>query len=279
MDFLIINGEITRKIEANLTHLFWDEQVVLSQKIWFGFGGIPLFNKNIDFLCQQLNTLNIEIPEFLKNTRELMRISKRMLNKNKLYRSGLINIQLFIFNSKINYVITSSSFAEFEFSISKQGMLVDFAEIQKYSLDKHARYSFYNGKLWEIAKAQIRSSAYQNSIITNENEMICEGISSNIFMIKDNALITPSLNSGCFEDTIRNPILEIASNLQLKIVEISNIKKERIIEMNEVFFASEEYGIKWVLGIERKRFVHQITLQINEQINNYLKEKVESSSR
>ncbi len=274
MDFLIINGKIIQREDANLTYLFFDEPVILSQKIWFGFGGIPLFTENIDFLCRQLNTFNIETPKFLKNTRELFRISKRMLNKNKFFRSGIINIQLFVHLSKINYVITSSSFTEFEFPISKQGLLINFAELQKYQGDKLARFSFYNRTRWKIVEVQLRGSSSQDSIITNEKEMICEGIASNIFMVKDKVLITPSIESGCFEDTIRNPILDVASKLQLKYIEISNIKRERIFEMNEVFLASEEHGIQWVLGIENKRFVHQISAQINDKINDYLKEKI-----
>ncbi len=113
MEFIIYNSEIIQKEDANLTHLFWDDLIVLSQKIWFGFGGIPLFNKNIDFLCQQLKVFNIEIPDFLEKKRELFRISKRMLNKNKFFRSGLINIQLFIIDTKIDYVISSIGYSDF----------------------------------------------------------------------------------------------------------------------------------------------------------------------
>jgi branched-subunit amino acid aminotransferase/4-amino-4-deoxychorismate lyase len=275
MDFLIINGEIIRKEDANLTPLFWEKSFTLSQKIWFGLGGIPLFNKNIEFLCQQLSTFNIEPPKFLKETRELFRISKRMLNKNKFYRSGLINVQLFLTGSQINYVITSHGSTEFEFPISKQGLLVNFSELQKYSANRLNQHSFYSTTNWEIINSQLRNSNFSNSILLNEKGMICEGIASNIFMVKDHTLITPSIESGCFEDTIRNPILEIAGKLQLKTFESPKTKREDIIGMNEVFFASEEYGIQWVLGIENRRYVHKVSEQIYEHLNNYLKSEVD----
>ena len=274
MDFLIINGKIIRKEDANLTHLFWDEPFVLSQKIWFGFGGIPLFHKNIEFLCQQLNVFNIEIPEFLKNRRELFRISKRMLNKNKFYRSGIINIQLFINDAKIDYIISSTGYSEFDFPISKKGLLVNFSESKRNMANQLNRYQFYNKTNWKIKKSQLRDSTFQSSILINEKGMICEGISSNIFMVKDNVLIAPALGSGCFEDTIRNTILEVASKLQLKSLELPNIKKEHISEMNEIFFASEELGIQWILGVENKRFVNSFTKQIHEKLNEIFKEKV-----
>lgn len=274
MDFLIINGEIIRKEEANLTHLFWNESVVLSQKIWFGFGGIPLFAKNINFLCQQLETFNIKTPEFLKNTRELFRISKRMLNKNKFYRSGIITIQLYLNGSKFDYIISSIAFPEFEFPISKQGMLVNFSDIPKHSENALNHYSFYNSINWKIIEAQFQNSQLKNSILLNEKGMICEGIASNVYMIKDKVLITPNLKSGCYEDTIRKLILEVTAKLKIKTLELPNIKKEYVLEMNEVFLASEEYGFQKVLGIENKRFVHQITADIYKKVNDYLKKKV-----
>ena len=274
MNFLIINGEITQKEDANLTHLFWDEPLVLSQKVWFGFGGIPLFSKNIDFLCQQLEVFNIDIPGFLKNKRELFRISKRMLNKNKFYRSGIINIQLFIIDTKIDYVISSIGYPEFKFPISKQGLLVNFSESKRRSANDLNRHLFYNKTNWRIKRSQLRDSTFQNSILINEKGMVSEGIASNIFMIKENVIITPSMGSGCFEDTIRNLVLEVAPKIHLKTVELPNIKKEHILEMNEIFFASEEMGIQWVLGVENKRFVNPVTKQIHQKLNDFLKEKV-----
>lgn len=274
MDFLIINGEIIRKEEANLTHLFWDEPVVLSQKIWFGYGGIPLFNENVEFLCRQLNAFNIDIPKFLKNTRELFRISKRMLNKNKFYRSGLINIQLYLNDSKINYIITSNAFPEFEFPFSMQGLLLHFSEINKNSENQLNQLEFFNQPLWQIEKLKNKKTPFYSSILLNEKEVICEGITTNIFMIKDNILFTPSLETGCYVDTLRNHILEIASQLNLKVMESSEVKKENIIEMNELFFASEEQGIQWILGINNKRFLHHHSIEIHKKLNDFFKEKV-----
>jgi branched-chain amino acid aminotransferase len=273
MDFLIINGEIIRKEDANLTHLLWDEPFVLSQKIWFGFGGIPLFNKNIDFLTQQLEVFQIITPAFLKNRRELFRISKRMLNKNKFYRSGIIKIQLFIAESGIDYTITPVAFPEFDFPILEKGLLVNFSESKRRPKNLLNRHLFYNKTNWKIKRYQLRDSGFQNSILINKSGMVCEGIESNIFMIKENVLIVPSLDSGGFEDTIRETIFNAAKLAGLKIAELPNIKKEHVLEMNELFFASEEFGIQWILGVENKRFVHEITKQIHKKLNDVLKNK------
>jgi branched-chain amino acid aminotransferase len=93
-------------------------------------------------------------------------------------------------------------------------------------------------------------------------------------MIKDDVLITPAIESGCFEDTIRKPLLDVATQLNIKSMELTNIKKDMIPEMKELFFASEKNGIQWILGVENKRFFPNISKRIHESLNKYLKEKV-----
>jgi len=274
MDFLIVNGDIIPEKEANLTPFLSDEPYVISQKIWFGFGGIPLFNENIQSLINQLKALNIEIPEFLKNERELFRVTKRMLNKNRFFKSGLLNIQLFINYGKIKYKIKAEPFNFQEFPFKKKGLIINVSNIHKDSSNSLYQYPFYNESNWRIAESRLKGLNFQNSVLLNENNMVCEGIRSNIFMIKDNVLVTPAMESGCFEDTLRKPVLEVANELKMKSMELSNIKKEFLLEMNEVFFVSERKGIELILGINNRRFVHLQSDNIYKKLNEYLNRKV-----
>ena len=93
-------------------------------------------------------------------------------------------------------------------------------------------------------------------------------------MIKGNTLITPALETGCFEDLLRNLILEIAGEQKIKVLESDKISKEEMLTMNEIFIASERSGIQWILGIENKRFVHHFSEIIYEQLDRRMKEKV-----
>jgi branched-chain amino acid aminotransferase len=276
MDFLIINGKVVSKQEANLTGFFWDEPFLLSQKVWFGYGGIPLFNENLECLEKQLDTFALPLPALFKNKRELFRLTKRMLNKNKFYRSGLINFQFFISLNTVNSVITSMAFSEFEFPISNQGMLVNFSEFKKNSELRLNKLKCHNLSIWNSAKAQIKDSQYQGSILLNEKNEICEGLGSNIFMLKDNVLISPSLNSGCYEDTLRSIVMDLAKSEKLKIIEMQGIEKSHLFSMDELFFASEEQGIQWILGIDNKRFVHGFSIKLHEELNKLLKSKISS---
>lgn len=274
MNFIIVNGEIVKKQETGFTSFFWNEPFVITQKIWFGFGGIPLFHENIEQLMLTINTLNAEIPNLFKNKHELFRITKRMLNKNKFYRSGIITYQVFIGPDETNTIISSFAFPEFDFPISKQGLIINFAEFEKYSGNPLNQFAFLNAPQWKFVDSRNHGTAFANSIFVNEKGNICDSISANIFMIKGKTLYTPSIETGCYSDSIRSHILEAATKLNLKISESTNIKKDDIFQMSEIFLASEEFGIQWILGVESKRFLHTYSIKIHEQLNDYLKQKI-----
>ena len=274
MEFIIVNGEIVEKEKANLTSFFWDEPVLLSQKMWYGFGGIPLFSENLNSIIQQLELFGTKLPKVFLHKRELFRITKRMLNKNKFYRSGIILFQFYINKTKINYVIKSSAFSGFDFPIAKKGMLVHFSNFKNNSQYPLQKFDFSNRANWSIEEAENEKNGMQNSIFLNEHGKICNGIAANIFMLKDNVLFTPALKTGCYFDNLSSYIIESAKRNKIKVFETDDIGIEILLEMTEIFLASEAVGIQWILGINKKRFVHRHSLEIHKKLNEILKEKI-----
>lgn len=274
MDFIIINGEIVKKSEPGFIPFFLDEPFVITQKIWFGFGGIPLFHENLENIKLILKTLNTVVPDIFADERELFRITKRMLNKNMFYRSGIITCQIYIGQTEINSIIRSFAFPDFDFPISKQGMIINFSEFEKYSGNPLNQFAFFNAPHWKFAGSRNLGTTFNNSIFLNEKGVVCDCISANIFMIKGKALYTPSIETGCFTDSLRGHILETAPKINLKVLVSDEIRKEDVIQMNEIFIASEEHGIQWVLGVGNKRYVHHYSEKIHELLNAHLKKKI-----
>lgn len=274
MDYIIINGEIVKKAETGYTPFFWDNPFVISQKMWFGFGGIPLFQESIFNLKQILKTLNTDIPALINDERELFRITKRMLNKNRFYRSGIISCNIYISKTETNTVISSTGSPDFDFPFSKQGLIVNVSDFVKFTGNPLSRFGYYNEPLWATAASTISGTMHNNSIFLNEKGIVCDCISSNIFMIKGKVLYTPALETGCYIDVLRNYILEIAPKLNLKISETDGIENVDLTGMNEIFLANGDQGIQWVLGVGNKRYVHHFSQKIHELLNDLLKKKI-----
>jgi len=274
MAFIILNGKITKKEEAGTELPAIEDAFLISQKIWFGFGGIPLFIENIKILLRQLDSVNMPLPDELKNIRELMRLTKRMLNKNRFYRSGYIYFQFFLKENKINTLVSGKSLNGLDFPSDEKGLLTCFSNQIKYSRNKFNNYAFYNKILWDVAMNELQGTYYKNTIILNEKDMVCECPYANIFMLNNDKIITPSPSSGCYIDLLRQIVIEATKKTGITTMEQENITKNDLLEMDEVFIAGESTGINWILGIGNKRFLHYHSPKIYREINKYLKQKV-----
>lgn len=273
MEFVIVDGEILKKKEANLTPFFLNRPRLYNFRIWYGYGGIPLLGENLNEITGFAGLTGIPLPALMENERELFRICKRMLNKNKLYRSGWLNFHLVAENEKTGLWITASPSQEFEFPLLEQGLLLRVAAHKKFSGNPLAKFQYYHHLTDEAEKTALAGSPYQNAIFFNEKEAVCDAIGAHIFFRKNQTLILPSPDTGCRDDVLRKTILALAMKSGLKILESAGIKKEELYGMHEVLLASTDYGIQWVMGIESKRYTRQYALVLHQKLNDYLKEK------
>ncbi|WP_167606282.1 aminotransferase class IV [Maribellus sediminis] len=277
MQFLIVNGNIIAKEEANLSGFLWNDPILVSQKVWFGFGGIPLLKENVANLKEQLNSLGADLPPLFTNFRELFRLCKRLLNKNKYYRSGHLLFQFSISAQEVNFLVTAENYTGFNFPLNEQGLLVNISSARKGSKQSFNNLSSQNQLFWNAAKTTLAETPFQNSIICDEQGFVIESIAANVYFIKNGVLITPSLESGCYNDVMRKIVLEQAAEMQLKILEPTEIKTELLFDMDEAFLVSEARGFEWILGIENKRFVRSFSRAIFDNINEFLELKVNQS--
>jgi branched-chain amino acid aminotransferase len=250
------------------------DPLIISEKVWFGYGGIPLLKEKTEQIIFQLKNLGAVVPELFQNQKELFRRIKRMLNKNRFYRTGLINIQIMITNTETYFFLFATPHTEMEFKYFEKGVLVSLTDIQKQSKNilqtKMDQARFIN----LLAAVKSNDVHTQNFVFLNEKGMVCDAGLANIYFIQKNVLITPSLETGCITDNLRSLVLEASKKIGLEINESAEVDPESIYIMNEIFFAAEATGIQWVLGKNNKRFVHSVSLKIHKELNTILKSMV-----
>lgn len=272
MKFLIVNGEVVELAETHLLQIQTDFSFRLSQKTWYGFGGIPLLRENLDQIKNQVLILKLSFPKDLENYRETFRLIKRMLNKNKFYRSGQIHIQILWNKNEVQTLISCNSFSMFDFPFSEDGLLTTFSKQRKNSGNTVNLYPFFNQMIWEISLAEIRHTLFQQVIVLNEKNEVCESAFANIFLIKGNKLFSPPPKTGSYSDILKPYVLETASGFGLKIYH-EPIIEQSLPEMDEIFIVSELTGFQWILGINNKRFINQNSEGIYKKLNEFLKQK------
>lgn len=88
-----------------------------------------------------------------------------------------------------------------------------------------------------LAYQEAKKSNADEALLLNTRGFIAEASRANIFLVKDNCLITPSLECGCLAGITRDTVLGIAAKAGIKIIE-DKIKVEDLRGCDEAFLTN-----------------------------------------
>ncbi len=102
------------------------------------------------------------------------------------------------------------------------------------------------------AREEAKRKGGEEGFFINSNGFVSEGASSNIFLVKDNILITPSLNQGVLPGVTRSFVIELASLLGIEVAERAVLLSE-LYEADEVFITASIKEIMLVKSIDGEK--------------------------
>lgn len=112
--------------------------------------------------------------------------------------------------------------------------------------------NFLNNILAKIEA--IEAEAYE-AVMLNYQDFVAEGTICNIFFIKGDTLFTPSIDVGILDGITRVIIMELASNVGLKIGE-GHYRKQDVYEADEVFISNTTMEIMPVRQVDSQVFAN-----------------------
>ncbi|MEM9479746.1 MAG: aminotransferase class IV [Verrucomicrobiota bacterium] len=115
-----------------------------------------------------------------------------------------------------------------------------------------------------IALAHAKKNGGTEAIFGNTSGQLCEGTGSNIFVVRDDQLITPPLSSGCLAGVTRAIVLDLCEDFGLSCKE-TDTPFEELAEVDEAFLTStlrEVQPIATVDGKALKRVPGELTLKL-----------------
>lgn len=118
-----------------------------------------------------------------------------------------------------------------------------------------------------LAKTEAVDSGFDEAILMNSQGKVCEATGMNIFMVRNNKLITPSLDQDILEGITRDSILTIAKDLGIEI-EQREIDKTELFIADEVFLCGTAAKVTPVKRVENYHLPQEknITLKIKDKL-------------
>ncbi len=235
----------------------------------------PLFfDKHYARLVNSLAILSIELPSEYSENYFRFHIN-RLLQKNRIYKGARVRLTVFresggFYSPKTNkacFVITAGELPEEKYTLNTKGLNAGIFKENKKPVNKLSGIKSCNSLFFVLAGLWRQQQELDDCFIVNDKGRIVEGLSSNVFLVKNNVLFTPSISSGCVTGTMRRTVMELAENQGVSTKEVDGFTEGNLKIADEVFFTNAIQGIRFVAGIEDRRYYHKMASFLVNELN------------
>jgi len=129
-------------------------------------------------------------------------------------------------------------------------MVSAWTRIDNRSMPMHAKATA-NYANSSLARAEALKAGFDEAIMLNTNGMVVEASAENIFIVKDNLLITPPIASGALNGITRDSILTLAREYKIPC-EIRDISRDELYIADELFLTGTAAEVKPVGEIDNR---------------------------
>ncbi|MBF8984631.1 aminotransferase class IV [Lutibacter sp. B2] len=211
-------------------------------------GKLLFFDEHIQRLKNGCTSLNIPIKE---NFCFLKYYSKDLILANNI-KYGALKILYTKNKDKYDFYLYTRN-NPYTKELYHKGFYVCFSEIKKnpHTPLTYVKSANYLESL--LCKNRATENGYDEVILTNVYNHLCEGSLSNLFFVKGNVLFTPDLSCGLLPGIMRDQVIEMTKYLNLTI-QIGNFNKSELLNSDEIFLTNSLMDIMPVSKVENQHF-------------------------
>lgn len=276
--YFLLNGQFHREKET-VFHL-----ADLSRRVE-GFGEVFRAEHNevlfLESVCSHLwdtaGTVGIDLNGiFDLEGRVLRKDVSRLLNKNKLYLSAKIEIQVYPSDGQINVLLGAEEIERGYYPFKEPGLLLLFYRDHLKGINADSGYATADIFIQMAAKRKASALNKPNMILLNREESACESIGGSFAYLDQDQVIFPSDSAGGYRCAIKEQVIKSAKEAGFKPGEKEKISMDDLLHAEELFLYDPVNGIQKVLGLEDRRYFSPKTQQIAMKLSELAKKDRES---
>ena len=208
-----------------------------------------------------------------------------LCKKNKLKSSCYIRPFYFVGNYGINLHITEKApthMAIYSFPFgdlfNKNGIKACVSSWRKFSDSSTPPLAKMGGNYLNsiLATQECKRNGYDEAILLDQNANVSEAPGENIFIVRDNELITPPLHSSALEGLTRDTVIKIAQDIDFK-TSTRDISRGELYLADEIFLSGTAAEITPIVFVDHKKVgsgkVGRITKRIMSEYTNIVMNK------
>ena len=235
--------------------IYDNDSISIDSGVFFGRGIFEtILVKEIPiFLEEHIKRLNKSIIEL--ELGELIAIEDviHFINQHNIKNKAL---KITVTEKNLIYSVREIKYKDNDY---EKGFKVGISKVLRNSTSRIVAFKTLN-YLENIIEYEVcQRKELNESIFFNEQGNLCEGCTTNIFIIKDKIIYTPSIKCGLLPGIVRQWVIN-----NFDVIE-KRITKEELLNSDEVFLTNSLVGVIKVSNIENKLFKSEIIEEIKEQ--------------
>jgi branched-chain amino acid aminotransferase group I len=131
-------------------------------------------------------------------------------------------------------LISAASYTPPSGDAYRQGFGAIVSSIRRNSQSPLARVKSANYLDHLLARSEAKAAGADEALLLNESGLLCEGSTTNVFVVAQGSLMTPGDGSGCLPGITRSAVMELAPGLGIPAAE-QDITLEGLMHAEEAF--------------------------------------------
>lgn len=140
--------------------------------------------------------------------------------------------------------------------LNEAGLTVEVYPHARKSCDVFSNLKSNNFLHYIMAANHAKKNHWDDCLVMNTYDRICDSTIANLFIMKDQAIYTPPLSEGCVAGVVRRWILENSASFPFPVIE-SPITIEQVAGADEIFLTNAIRHINWVGQFRTSGFKNQ----------------------
>lgn len=170
------------------------------------------------------------------------------------------------FTNNASFLVESETLDHENYVLNTKGITVlPYPDLKK-AFNVLSPLKSINAQLYVLASIYKRNLGFGDALILNEEGLIAEATSSNVFLYRSEKLLTPALSQACVEGVMRAVIIDIAHQQDIPVLQ-TKISLDDLASAEEVFLTNAVQGIRWVKEFKGRRFSNEMAEWLTAQLN------------
>ncbi|TVQ87213.1 MAG: 4-amino-4-deoxychorismate lyase [Bacteroidetes bacterium] len=169
-------------------------------------------------------------------------------------------------NNNAGFLIESMPLTHEMYELNKNGLIIGIYNEAFKTANIFSGLKTSNALLYISASMHAQEKQWNDALILNSEGFVAEATSSNIFMVHEGKIYTPSLDQACVDGVMRSVILKKITEANYPVDECS-LTTDDLLEADELFITNTIAGVQWIKGFQSKRYYHRLSGNLIEMLN------------